>query len=61
MKTIHIQKVHSWIVTEITAETVEQGLWAYAHTAYAQWDKWTGAIMEYYPESDVIKKAIFHI
>ena len=59
MKTINIQKIHSTIVFSITAETVALGLWAYAHCAYAQWDRWTGATMEYYPESDTIKKAVF--
>lgn len=59
MKTINVQKVHSTIVFSITAETVVQCLWAYAHCVYAQWHRWTGATMEYYPESDTVKKAIF--
>ena len=59
MKTIHIQKIHSWIVTEVTAETIELALWASAHSAYAQWHRWTGATFEYRPESDMVKKAIF--
>ena len=59
MKTINIQKIHSTIVFSITAETVALGFWAYAHCVYAQWHRWTGATFEYYPESNIVKKAVF--
>ena len=59
MAIIHIQEVNSDQVTEVTAETVEKALWAYAHNACFQWSEWAGATAEYYPKSDMIKRMVF--
>lgn len=59
MVVIHIQEVTSTQVTEITAETVEKALWAYAHNACFKWDEWAGTTVEYYPKSETVKKTVF--
>lgn len=56
---IHIQEVVSTQVSEISAKTVEQALWAYAHNAAARWTAFTGATVKCYPKSDAIKEMVF--
>lgn len=46
---VHIQEVTSTQVTEVTAETVEDALWAYAHNAAANWDSFECAKRTWYP------------
>ena len=59
MVVIHIQEVTSTQVTEVTAETIEKALWAYARNACYLWSAWAGATAEYYPKSDAIKRMVF--
>lgn len=59
MVVIHIQEVTSDQVTEVTAETLEDALFAYAQNACLKWDEWAGATAKYYPKSDAIKKMVF--
>ena len=54
MVIIHIQEITSTQVSEITAKTVEDALWAYAHNAAFSWDDFECGRLKRYPRSNDI-------
>ena len=52
---IHIQEINSTQVSEITAKTIEDAIWAYAHNSAFDWDDFDCARLMRYPESEDIK------
>lgn len=51
---IHIQEVTSTQVSEITAASIEDAMWAYAHNAAFNWNDFDCAKLKKYPHSEDI-------
>lgn len=52
MAIIHIQEITSTQVSEVTANTIEDAIWAYAHNAACDWDDFECAKLKRYPHSE---------
>ena len=51
---IHIQEINSTQVSEITAKTIEDAIWAYAYNAAFDWEHFEFARLMRYPKSEDI-------